>query len=87
MIKSYFSVLLYNYKHPNQVLLQASNLKPNIMRFLEIYITRLLLVLTAPSAIHAHSWVEKVVSIYGEGMSRIGMDERSDVSWPLNVEC
>jgi beta-glucanase (GH16 family) len=50
------------------------------MRFIETYIARLLLVLTAPSAIHAHSWVEKVESIYGEGVSRIGMDTLSDTS-------
>lgn len=31
-------------------------------------------------SVDAHSWVEKVESIYGEGSSRIGMDSKSDVS-------
>ena len=30
--------------------------------------------------IDAHSWVEKVENIYGEGSSRIGMTSKSDVS-------
>lgn len=43
------------------------------------------LILLPPSAfIDAHSWVEKVESVYGTGMSRFGMDTKSDVSQPPN---
>ena len=45
------------------------------------------LILVSPSAfIDAHSWVEKVESIYGTGMSRFGMDTKSDVSQPPKEE-
>lgn len=30
-------------------------------------------------SVDAHSWVEKVLSSYGEGASRVGMNKKQDV--------
>lgn len=49
-------------------------------RFLDRFCFAYILLASPSAVIHAHSWIEKVESVYGEGMSRLGMPTKSDVS-------